>query len=233
VKEALAPLDDALTSSSDLVTDLERRLQLRREDPATPGPQLIGARTAFAGFFEGFRKTATELGKPIPELRVSIPDSLRLSQQLTAALKDMLLHLITNSLDHGLEPAAERLAKGKAQAGVITITVSIRSDGAVIMDYADDGRGVDIREVKAKAMAMGLKVEDERPSAVASLIFREGFTTAKTITPLSGRGIGMNAVHSMLTELGGRVTWTAVKDDTNHLPLALHFVFPQGLAQAA
>ncbi|MGA2926815.1 MAG: chemotaxis protein CheA [Solirubrobacteraceae bacterium] len=119
-------------------------------------------------------------------------------------LADPLVHLVRNSLDHGLETPAERVAAGKPPEGRLTLRASQEADG-VRVQVADDGRGIDPDAVRRAARARGIAVDGLSDQAARELILAPGFSTAEEISDLSGRGVGMDAVRAVLDKLGGSI----------------------------
>ncbi len=121
-------------------------------------------------------------------------------------------HMLRNSVAHGIESAAERAAAGKPSAGTITIQVNQESND-VSVSFTDDGGGLHLDKIRAKAIANGVLSADQElsESDAANLIFTPGFSTADQITELSGRGIGMDVVRSEVNSLGGRIETTTQK----------------------
>ena len=124
--------------------------------------------------------------------------------QGAALLKNVFTHLLRNSVDHGLEPAAERVAAGKPATGRIALALDVAGDTARLV-LQDDGRGLALDRIRAKAVAQGLVADGEQlaDAEVAQLIFASGFSTADQVTEVSGRGVGMDAVRGFLNEVGG------------------------------
>ncbi|MCX9147356.1 chemotaxis protein CheA [Erythrobacter sp. WG] len=125
------------------------------------------------------------------------------------ALAEPLTHILRNSLDHGIESGAARRAAGKPEVATVRLVASQEGDSVVIA-VSDDGRGVDPSRVRAKAIERGL-IDAERAAQLTDeqavqLVFLPGFSTAETISDLSGRGVGMDAVRSVVERLGGEVT---------------------------
>ncbi|MEO1538809.1 MAG: chemotaxis protein CheA [Pseudomonadota bacterium] len=120
-------------------------------------------------------------------------------------LAEPLTHMLRNSMDHGLEPPADRQAAGKPETGTITLSAEHRGE-RVVITLADDGRGIDRDRVRAKAVENGLITEDDllTPEEVDLLIFHPGFSTAKEVSSVSGRGVGMDVVKRKIQSLGGR-----------------------------
>jgi chemosensory pili system protein ChpA (sensor histidine kinase/response regulator) len=135
-------------------------------------------------------------------------------------------HLLRNAIVHGIESREQRLAAGKAEIG--ELLVEIRQEGnEVVIQFSDDGQGLNIERIRSKAKATGLWTDDAEMSdaEVTDLIFHPGFSTASEVTELAGRGIGMDVVRSEAAALGGRVsTWSESGRGAHfliHLPLTL------------
>jgi chemotaxis protein histidine kinase CheA len=126
-----------------------------------------------------------------------------LLQQLAAPLE----HLLRNAVDHGIEPAQDRVERGKPVAG--HVGVAFRRRGAeLVIDVTDDGRGLDLEQVRARADELGLLVPADgvQAQSLEALIFEPGFSTASSVTQISGRGIGLDAAREALAQLGGTLT---------------------------
>lgn len=117
-----------------------------------------------------------------------------------------LEHVLRNAIDHGIEEGSERIDKGKPEQGAIRLNIR-REGGDVVLELSDDGRGIDVDAVREKALARGLMSESDTlsDSEVMRFIFAAGFSTAKQLTQLSGRGVGMDVVQSEIADLGGSV----------------------------
>ncbi len=131
-----------------------------------------------------------------------------LDKTLLEAVKDPLTHLVRNSVDHGVEPSADRVAAGKPAEGVLTLRARHES-GQVVVEVADDGGGIDPVKVGAKAVERGLVTADAlarmTPADVLQLIFLPGFSTAAAVTNVSGRGVGMDVVKTNIESIGGTI----------------------------
>jgi PAS domain-containing protein/HPt (histidine-containing phosphotransfer) domain-containing protein len=151
------------------------------------------------------RSLALELGKPIPAL-VFESGGILLSRQAESLLRSALLHLVRNSLDHGLESIEERRALGKNEEGCIRLTFESSGD-RLRMQYTDDGRGLNLEAIRMRAIGLGILSADETvPSEkLAALIFESGFSTKSKVDMISGRGVGMDAVRHLFEEAGGRI----------------------------
>jgi signal transduction histidine kinase/PAS domain-containing protein len=160
---------------------------------------------ALSSVVEAMPSLAKELGKEPP--KVTITDhGIVVRNQIVGVLRNVFTHMFRNSLDHGLEPADERVAAGKSAAGHIQLSLA-REGGHVLLSLRDDGRGLPIEKLRRKAIAAGLLAEGDAspPDAVAQLIFAAGFSTAAQVSEVSGRGVGMDAVQGFVTQEGGSV----------------------------
>ncbi len=137
-------------------------------------------------------------------------ESTEVDKTVIERLADPLTHMIRNAVDHGLESRERRVAAGKAEEGVVTLTAAHRS-GRVIIEVADDGGGINRPKVREIAETKGLIPEglSMTDSEIDNLLFMPGFSTASEISDLSGRGVGMDVVRSSIQELGGRITITS------------------------
>jgi two-component system chemotaxis sensor kinase CheA len=151
------------------------------------------------------RELTASTGKHV-RLEVS-GESTELDKTVIERLGEPLTHLIRNAVDHGIEPAEARLAAGKSPEGTLTLSAEHKS-GRILIRIADDGRGIDRERVLAKAIEKGLVAPDAVMSKeeIDLLIFAPGFSTAATITNVSGRGVGMDVVRQNVKDLGGRIT---------------------------
>jgi len=162
--------------------------------------------SAWARFPRVVRDLAMALGK---EVRVATEgDETELDRSIIEAIKDPLTHLVRNAVDHGIETPAEREAAGKPAEGLITIRAS-HEGGRVTIQIQDDGRGIDLDKVRARAVERGLlraeRAKKLGPHDTIELIFQPGFSTADQVTNLSGRGVGMDVVRTNVGKIGGSV----------------------------
>ncbi|HEY0238114.1 MAG TPA: chemotaxis protein CheA, partial [Friedmanniella sp.] len=131
-----------------------------------------------------------------------------LDRSLLEAVKDPLTHLVRNAVDHGIESAADRVATGKGPKGVLTLR-AYHASGQVVVEVADDGRGIDPEKIGAKAVQKGLRTTDQVATMshadLLQLLFLPGFSTAETVTNVSGRGVGMDVVRTKIEAIGGAV----------------------------
>jgi two-component system, chemotaxis family, sensor kinase CheA len=134
---------------------------------------------------------------------------LLLDKRLLEEIKDPLMHILRNAIDHGIEQSAERQQQGKSPTAELTIRV-FQSGNKTTIEILDDGRGLDLKRIKAKAIAKGLHTEAELANmstdAIHSLIFAPSFSTRDRVTELSGRGVGLDIVKTNVERLKGSVT---------------------------
>lgn len=151
------------------------------------------------------RELASSTGKHV-RLEVS-GESTELDKTVIERLGEPLTHLIRNAVDHGIEPADERIAAGKTAEGTLTLSAEHRS-GRILIRIADDGKGIDRERVLAKAIEKGLVTGETVLSKeeIDLLIFAPGFSTAQQVSNISGRGVGMDVVRQNVKDLGGRIT---------------------------
>jgi two-component system chemotaxis sensor kinase CheA len=152
------------------------------------------------------REIAQRLGKRV-EVEIAGAE-LELDRSILDRLSDPLVHLIRNAVDHGIEAPEERARAGKSQTGLIHIQARREKD-SIRIAVIDDGRGIDLERVRAKAVEAGLVhgdlAEDLPPDALAALVFEPGLSTAGEVSEISGRGVGMDAVRATIESLGGAV----------------------------
>lgn len=182
---------------STLTTDLQDAVMRARMQP-------VGR--LYANLPRLIRELSSELGKKI-QLITEGADT-ELDRQLIEVMRDPLTHLIRNCADHGIETPADRIAAGKAEFGEVRISASHEA-GQITIEISDDGRGLDLEKIKAKAVTQGLMTEQELFGAseaeICQLIFEPGFSTAANVTNVSGRGVGMDVVRSNIEAIGGSV----------------------------
>ena len=147
---------------------------------------------------------STKLGKKI-ELKMS-GEHTEVDKTVIEKIGDPLVHLVRNSLDHGIEMPDVRLAAGKPETGTVHLSAAHRG-GNIIIEIRDDGKGLDRDRIEAKAIERGLIQEDHNLSdqQIYELIFQAGFSTADQISDVSGRGVGMDVVRKNINELGGNI----------------------------
>ena len=226
IRVAVDVLENLMTLVSELVLTRNQLLQLARthENPAFTVPlQRLSHITS--DLQEGVMKTrmqpigiawnklprlvrdlSHDMGKKI-ELTM-LGAETELDRQVLELIKDPLTHMIRNSGDHGLETPAERRAAGKPEAGNIVLN-AFHEGGYIILEISDDGRGLAVDRIRAKALSQGLATEAELASMtdgqIQRFIFRAGFSTAEKVSAVSGRGVGMDVVRTNIEKIGGTI----------------------------
>jgi two-component system, chemotaxis family, sensor kinase CheA len=183
------------------LADLERNTRDLQE--SVMSIRMIPMSVVFNRFPRMLRDLASRLGKKV-EL-VTRGEATELDKGLVEKITDPLTHLVRNACDHGIELPAERLARGKAEHGTITL-VAAHQGGSIAIEVRDDGHGLSRDRLLKKAREKGIEAPDSMSDAeVWNLIFAPGFSTADVVTDVSGRGVGMDVVKKNITALGGTV----------------------------
>ncbi|MHB9703154.1 chemotaxis protein CheA [Alcaligenes aquatilis] len=157
----------------------------------------------FSRFPRVVRESAARMNKKIR--LVTKGQATELDKSLIERIIDPLTHLVRNSIDHGIEMPEDRLAVGKEEEGVLTLSAQ-HQGGHIIIEVVDDGAGLNRERILKKAMSSGLPVTDTMPDdEVWQLIFAPGFSTAEKVTEISGRGVGMDVVRRNIQSMGGHV----------------------------
>ncbi|KKB84167.1 chemotaxis protein CheA [Devosia limi DSM 17137] len=204
---AQARLTQIANSSSDanlktIAEELERLSSGLRD--TTMGIRMVPIGTLFSRFRRLIHDLSRDLDKDI-EFITSGEDT-ELDKTMIERLADPLVHLIRNSVDHGLETAEKRLAAGKSAKGSVRLS-AVYAGAEVAISVADDGAGLDATRIRAKAEEAGLLAPDAKISEqdLFQMIFAPGFSTAKEVTALSGRGVGMDVVKRTIDGLRGTI----------------------------
>lgn len=154
-------------------------------------------------------------------------DDLRVDTVIGKILSNSLVHMIRNSIDHGIESSVARREKGKNPQGEISL--SLREEGEfIVVDLIDDGNGLDLNRIKAKAIEKGLYKEEQlkhfSEQKIYSIIFESGFSTAQVVTDISGRGVGMDMVKSSVEKIGGKILITSELNKGTHFTIVLPII---------
>jgi two-component system chemotaxis sensor kinase CheA len=189
---------EAVGQRIDLITsELQEAIMLTRMQP-------IG--NVFNKFPRVVRDLSKKLNKTI-DLNI-VGKDVELDKTIIEAINDPLTHLVRNSVDHGIETPAERKKKGKNETGLVVLK-AYHEAGQVVIEISDDGKGLDGEALAASAVSKGLISSDQAQvmsdKEKVNLIFLPGFSTAKEVTDVSGRGVGMDVVKTNLDQLGGNV----------------------------
>jgi two-component system, chemotaxis family, sensor kinase CheA len=170
--------------------------------------RMVPVGTVLGRFHRVVRDLAAQLGK---QLTLDIRgEDVELDRGVVERISDPLTHLVRNAIDHGIETPEERRAKGKPETGTLHLWAH-QQGSHVIIEAADDGRGLDVARIRAKAIASGLIAADAvlTDEQVHALIFAPGFSTKEQVTDVSGRGVGMDVVKRNIEALNGSVALTA------------------------
>ena len=166
--------------------------------------------TRLLRILEPLPRLARELGEHLDKrVEVEIRGAeIELDRSILDRLSDPLVHLLRNAVDHGIEAPDERVAAGKSETGHIIVD-AVRVRDSIRITVIDDGRGIDLDAVRSRAVDAGAVIadlaEDLPPEEIAALVFRPGLTTATSVSEISGRGVGMDAVRVTIESLGGSV----------------------------
>ncbi len=188
------------TSLRGVVTELQATVMKTRMQPVSNAwqhvPRLV-------------RELSASLGKTI-DLQIAGGET-ELDRALIDSLRDPLTHVVRNAVDHGIESSEDRLAAGKPAAGRVSLR-AFRQGGSLVVEVSDDGHGIDSAQVSQRAQALGLltpeQVAELDDEEIVGVVFRPGFSTARALSHVSGRGVGMDAVRSALDALRGSVRLT-------------------------
>src|SRR6476469_199624 len=220
-------LDRVLSTVSDMVlarNELARRLRESATDVPVDGAferlssiiaemrdaitrtRMQRIENLFVGLPRMIRDLSAELGK---QVLVDIEGGdVELDREMIEMIRDPLTHIIRNAVDHGIEKPAERLKAGKREIGVLAVSAR-QSGNQILIDIHDDGRGIDGKKLVEKAVANGVISKEDAaelsPRDQLALIFEAGLSTAKEVTAISGRGVGMDVVRSNIERIGGIV----------------------------
>lgn len=225
-------LENLMTMVSELVLTRNQLLQIARNDKesgfVTPLQRLnhvvsdlqegvmktrmqpIG--NAWAKLPRIIRDLSMELGKKI-DLVMTGQDT-ELDRQVLDMIKDPLTHMVRNSGDHGIELPADRIKAGKSETGIVHLK-AFHEGGHIIIEIADDGRGLPLEKIKKKIISNGLATEEEvarmSPQQIQQYIFHAGFSTADKVTSVSGRGVGMDVVRTNIEKIGGAIEMKSIE----------------------
>nr|WP_314858083.1 chemotaxis protein CheA [uncultured Undibacterium sp.] len=166
--------------------------------------RMVPIGTTFSRFQRVVRDLSIELGKDI-SLEIAGGDT-EVDKSIVDKIGDPLMHLVRNSIDHGIESPAARLAKGKPQQGVLKLT-AYHESGSIVIEVSDDGGGLNRDKILSRAIEKGLVAPDAQLSdkEIYALIFEAGFSTADQVSTVSGRGVGMDVVKRNVSALRGTI----------------------------
>lgn len=190
-------LSETLAQLNLVTTDLQLAVMKTR---------MLPIKKVFAKLPRMVRDLSQKLSK---QVRLELHgEETELDKSVADEIGDPLVHLVRNAIDHGIETPLERQQKGKPSEGVLRILAS-QEGNSIVIRIQDDGRGIPVERVKAKALARGLISEAElatmEPREIVNLIFLPGFSTAEKVTDVSGRGVGMDVVRTNIRKINGSV----------------------------
>ena len=199
-------LEAGINRASGVAMALEELEHLTREiQDSVMAIRAQPVRSVFQRMPRLVREVAAQTGKQVR--LVTEGEGTEVDKTVIERIADPLTHMIRNAIDHGLERPEVRVAKGKPAEGQVRLTALHRS-GRIVLEVADDGAGINRERVKQKAVENGLIAGDAQLSdeEIDNLIFLPGFSTASTISDISGRGVGMDVVRQSVVALGGRIS---------------------------
>ncbi|MEM6858295.1 MAG: chemotaxis protein CheA [Pseudomonadota bacterium] len=220
-------LDRVMSGVSDMVlarNDLAHRLRQAGNQPTIDGPferltsilsdvrdaitrmRMQRIETLFGALPRLVRDLSAELGKQV--LIDLEGGDVELDREMIEMIRDPVTHIIRNAIDHGVEPPHERLEKGKRETAFLSIAAR-QSGNTISIVVSDDGHGIDEERIAAKALSTGLITQAERSAMdrekILQLIFEPGFSTAESVSNISGRGVGLDVVRENLEKVGGSI----------------------------
>ena len=210
-----------LNANSQVTSGLEEFMQLTRD--IQDSVMMIRAqpvKSLFQRMSRIVREASAAIGKRVEF--ITIGESTEVDKTVIERLADPLTHMIRNAVDHGLEDAETRVAAGKSPEGKVTLSAEHKS-GRVLIEISDDGGGINRPRVQKIAEDKGLIQQgmDLSDGEIDALLFLPGFSTAKEVSNLSGRGVGMDVVRSSIQALGGRITITSEKGNGTTFSISL------------
>lgn len=186
--------------------------------------------TPIGELFNRYKRTTRDLAKSLGKkiALVTQGEEVELDRSVIEILMDPLTHLVRNAIDHGIEPPGERNQKGKPEEGTVILRAYYKGSFAFI-EIEDDGKGIDVQAVRAKVIERGLVPPDEAlelsDEEILQFIFEPGFSTARAVSDISGRGVGMDVVKTSVESVGGKVFVETKMDHgtkiTMRIPLSL------------
>lgn len=184
--------------------------------------RMVPVSTVFQRFPRLVRDLSKKLNKKVKLIIEG--EETEADKNVIESLSDPLIHIVRNSLDHGIETPEERISKGKPETGTIILRAKHEADH-VLIEVIDDGKGIDAEKIKLKAYQKGLITEEQfekmKENEAINLIFLPGFSTSETATDLSGRGVGMDVVRTAVEKFGGSVRIQSAIDKGTTITLSL------------
>jgi len=222
-------MEELKTESGRKLIELQREIESLQQDLQE---QVMGVRLVPVGpLFQQFARSVRDISQSHQKLaRLEIiGGEVEVDTRVLEHLKDPLLHMIRNAVDHGIESPQVRRAKGKKPAGLLRLS-AVHKAGNILIQLSDDGAGFNRQRILARAHSLNLVAEGEKISdqELLNLVFKAGFSTAEEVTDLSGRGVGMDVVRHNIELLRGTIDIQSIEDQgttiTIRLPLTLAII---------
>jgi two-component system chemotaxis sensor kinase CheA len=209
----------------EMLEETENLLKVNREfEERVARVRMFPLEGTFQRFQRMVRDLAFKQNKGIKVISAGLDTEL--DKEVIEHISDPLKHLVRNCVDHGIETAKERQAKGKTPLGIIELKAYQRG-GSIFIEISDDGQGIDLMDIRQRALEKGWIQPDQVLSKEALLrfIFMPGFSTSSKVTELSGRGVGMDVVKTQIDQLGGTIDIETEKDKGTRFVLCLPLTF--------
>ena len=219
LRESMA--DIRTTSASRIEPNLRQLSRITRElQTSSLSLRMVSVKPMFQRMQRLARDVATKSGK-IVNFRVE-GEETEMDRTVVEQIGDPLVHMIRNSVDHGIEKPEDRLKAGKNQSGEILLKASYIGD-SIVLELKDDGAGISSSNVLKKAISRGLAQENVNYSReeILQFIFQAGFSTAEVVSDFSGRGVGMDVVRSNVQQLRGRIDFDSIEGSGSHVRVSL------------
>jgi chemosensory pili system protein ChpA (sensor histidine kinase/response regulator) len=204
IDESMAQLNGAVHKAHDEMSQLQQVALLMRDEVSHTRMVPIG--TSFTRFRRAVREIARSLKKDITLMTSG--ERTEVDAGMVERLVDPLVHLVRNAVYHGIEPAADRIAKGKPAVGTVCLRAAHRGN-SVVIEVEDDGAGLDVEKIRAKAIQLGLapphQIRAMSDADLGQLIFMPGFSTADTAGDQAGRGVGLDVVKQAVEDMRGHI----------------------------
>ena len=219
LRESMA--DIRTTSASRIEPDLRQLSRITRElQTSSLSLRMVSVKPMFQRMQRLARDVAAKSGK-IVNFRVE-GEETEMDRTVVEQIGDPLVHMIRNSVDHGIEKPEDRLKAGKNQSGEILLKASYIG-ASIVLELKDDGAGISSSNVLKKAISRGLAQENVNYSReeILQFIFQAGFSTAEVVSDFSGRGVGMDVVRSNVQQLRGRIDFDSIEGSGSHVRISL------------
>jgi len=232
IAQSMVVQDPAVEEAGgELATKVSRASKILRDlQDLSTSMRMVPLKPAFLKVSRVIRDVSRRSGKQVEFVQHG--EDTEIDRSMVDILADPLIHMVRNSVDHGIESAAERRAAGKPESGTVRLTAH-QASGRVVVEISDDGKGLDRDRILAKARERRLVDGDRNLSdaEVFALIFEPGFSTAEQVTDISGRGVGMDVVRRSVDSLRGRIEVTSEpgKGTTFSIQLPLTLAITDGM----